>query len=771
MSYLSDMNPALAAVAQSYVNQSNTLTAVTSSPGAGQFLSSIIGRAPIPDIANDLRASLGIDRVQTQQIQLIQNEQGPNGEPVYGVVNDDRGLIRFVGSWTSTIGPTGAYIASGVDPYIELVFYGTGINHLNRALGTGAGASYSVDGGASSAIPNFTGFSLVLNARNYAVNVPIPVVHGLALGLHTIKIISTAAIEGYGFEILNANASGLININPGTAYSKYGAYVNSAADSIAYNTGVTGTKGGRIVRYMLGNDSFSQGFTPVDSSAAYGNSASHTNEEVARVYMPREFGAGRYNATYVNQDDFSLMAGGRTAAFTLDDGTTTLVGAVSIGMSAVISANPDGLFHSSNTSFFTFTFVGCGLDLLLYDNQVGSNGATDYQYSIDGGALTNWFYTSGSTAVRVQKIVSGLSYGTHTFYVIRNAATGFAPWFVAFKVYQPKKPVLPTGAVEICDYNVMATFDGATATGTTAAANMQIPQGSLTKMNTREFVYVGAGWTPLLQTALISGWQIYTANNSQPFQYTFFGTGISLHMQDNSGGTYDFTVTIDGSLNASGVARANASNLGGGSYRSTSTTIYCPCRVEFTGLTLGTHTIVITTTAGAVLLVQALNIITPIHVHKSNLYGVLQNTLSVGSQGLTDSRQTSAVTTIPKAWAQAVGITAVANTTSSTSSPVPDLSTTVKTSGGSLEIIFQMTYSCPTNGINNVWAIYVDGLSVAMKAEQTNGTGNLNILIGHSIVVPVSAGYHKVDVHWATQAGGYTMYLGNAQRSMTVREL
>jgi hypothetical protein len=90
-------NIAAASQDQAFIDESARLTAVTSSPGVGQFLSSIIGRASIPDIANDFRASLGIERIPVQQIMLLQNEFGPNGEPVYGALNDTRGLIRFVG--------------------------------------------------------------------------------------------------------------------------------------------------------------------------------------------------------------------------------------------------------------------------------------------------------------------------------------------------------------------------------------------------------------------------------------------------------------------------------------------------------------------------------------------------------------------------------------------------------------------------------------------------------------------------------------------------
>lgn len=791
MSYLSDLNPALTQGSQNYVNQTAVLTAVTSNPSSGQFLSSIQGRASIPDITADLRASLGVERIQTQQIYPIQNEQGASGEPVYGVVNEDRGLIRFVGGWIN-FGPTsgnGTYgqgiYTSNVGDYIEIVFYGTNLNILLYIDSTTRNLAASVDGGAYSALSSTTG-SGVLGGRNYNPNSLVSAIPTQTLGLHTVRIkddTGSNSVLMYGFEIINSNASGLININPGTAYTKYGSYTNSSPDSVAYNAGVTGVRGGRIVRYMSGNDTFSQAFTSVNGAAAYGASADHTNEEVARIYYPREFGAGRYNATYANQDDFSLMGGSsfsaRSAAFTLDDGTTTLMGAVAL-LGAWVSGNPEGLVIG-NAGYHTLTFVGCGLDILYYDSSAGTYTAGDHTYSIDGATPANWSTIAGLTAttvMRVQKIVSGLPYGTHTFTFNRSAAA-YSPILVAYKVYQPKKPSLPIGAVEICDYNVMANYVANTVAGVTT-----IGTGLLRKSNIREFTYVGT-WPLGIDTLNdMTGWGIYTTTNGNYLEYTFFGTGFDFRNIVRASYSATNTVALQNLSSGGSLLTLNSTNFPGlttSSYGGNTFTYATGNLAQnggtingsgFTvsGLPLGLYKLRVTNGTSNPCLIDAFDVITPIHVHKTNSPATLQNTLAIGSQGLTDSRTTSTTTT-PKAWAQATGVTTTANTGSGIATPVPDLSTTVKTSGGPLEIIFQMAYSCATNGINNAWAIYVDGLSVAVKAEQTNGTGNLNILIGHSIVVPVSAGYHKVDLMWATQAGGYTMYLGNAQRSMTVREL
>jgi hypothetical protein len=760
---------------QGFVDQSSLITVP---------YTAIVGRAQIPDITNDLRASLGIERIPIQQIQLLQNEQGPNGEPVYSVMNDDRGLIRFVGTITPLYPTAGSPIQIYAGSYCEITFYGTGLNALLYFGGVTRDLRPTVDGGTEGSTICPTSPANIIEERNYAGNLVINVASGLTLGLHTIKLRAVNNNYVLGFEIINSNASGLININPGTAYSKGAKYVNSVADSIAYNkdqagaTVVTGTKGGRIVRYINANNTIGTLWQAVDAAAAYGNSASHANEEVARVYMPREFGAGRYNATYANQDDFSLMSDTRAAAFTLDDGTTTLI--ASSGAITSITGQPEAIYPATNSNSITFTFIGCGLDLLLYDNTANTNGATVYQYQIDGGTATGWFYTSGSTALRVQKVVSGLSYGTHTFSFIRNTGMTFHPLVVAFKVYQPKKPSLPSGSIEICDYNVIGNYDASLVTGTAVANWNQIPQGTLAKPCTREMVYVGANWVLATVDAVYGafGFTATTnANNNQTVSYTFFGTGAVVLLGCSSAGTYYFSVTIDSSLNSSGANLVNAALIGSGVYNCTSTTSGQPCRIAFTGLTLGVHTITVQRVTGGGagnFVFNGLHIITPLHVHKYNLYGVLQNTLSVGSQGLADTRAVAPYST-PKAWAQAVGVTSTVTTSSTSFSPLPDMSVTIKTSGGALSIQFYAHMSTPaTVGTYGVFSLYIDGVQVLSSVlYQTAAayavTGQVNL----QGICPVSSGTHKVDIYYRA-GGAYNIYanVDTIQgRTLTVREL
>ena len=422
--------------------------------------------------------------------------------------------------------------------------------------------------------------------------------------------------------------------------------------------------------------------------------------------------------------------------------------------------------------------MGCGLDLLVIDDAAGSNGATDIQYQIDGGTAANWFYTSGSTSVRNQKVASGLSYGTHTFKMIRNARTSFKTCVVAFKVYQPKKPVLPTTAVEICDYNVMADY----VANTVATANT-IATGVLRKAATKEMVYIGT-WATGLDPSVAPGWYVGSSTLSDSLQYTFFGTGLEWRWQ-GPGASWTGIFTLTDAANPSGT-----NNFGGfttGSYGDvtsftaatgtlvTNTGASKENGVKISGLPLGWHTIKLQHTAGATsVFFEAIDIITPVHSYKSNLYTDLQNTLSVGSCSLMDSRKTSMQNgdrPSQKAWAQAVGVTGDPTTTGTSLVPMVDLSGVIKTNGGPLQISYSVSMYHSVAATLNTCRIYMDGVAVGIpKVVSSPGAGATYVFeISDIITINASPGYHKIDIYVATGASTLTLY--SADRSMTVREM
>jgi hypothetical protein len=105
------------------------------------------------DLSQDLNARMGINRIMTQQIARIQNEFGPNGEPVFRSINDRFDQIRCVGQVDTQAITSGSLIRVGASSgdtaaYIEVSFYGTGLNLLATPVGTTQNAVASIDGGA-----------------------------------------------------------------------------------------------------------------------------------------------------------------------------------------------------------------------------------------------------------------------------------------------------------------------------------------------------------------------------------------------------------------------------------------------------------------------------------------------------------------------------------------------------------------------------------------------------------------------------------------------
>jgi hypothetical protein len=758
---LASLQSMMTAGSQGFIDQSSDMVAVQNT--------TIVGRAKIPNLANDIRASLGVERIMTQDILLLQNEVGPSGEPVYAALNDDRGLIRFVGSWIST-GPTinGIVMASqAVTDYCEVVFYGTGLNQLCRSFN--GGYTYYVDGGGAQTVASIT-TSSILDARNYAPNQVLNIVSGLSLGLHTVRIVAGGSFRNHGFEILNANASGLININPGTGYLNGQKYTNSLIDSVAYKpTALTGTRGGRVLQYLSADGTVGQAVTLVNASAAYLASADHTNEEVARTYNWREFGCGRNPINGATQalDDFSsLVAGGasRAAAFTLDDGTTSLVS----NYVAVTSDAPYevlALYNGSFSQFLTITFVGTGLDMFT------SNDATARAFTaiyVDGGSSIGSMTSSVTPGFVKRKVVSGLPYGTHTVKLENTNLAAGSLRIINFIVYQPKKPTLPSTALELCDYNVLADV-----VGNSTAGIETISQGVLRKVVAqREAVYVGGGWAlPVIYPATaVGGWQTYTGTATQYFEYTFFGTGFEVRSYSQSGSTW--TIQVDGAYPSAVTYYGgfNSYTAGSGALTSNASTAGSGYRVV--GLTLGVHKVKVALTSGTYIYTEALDIITPIHAVKSNLYADLQNTLPVGSCSLMDSRKTSMIKEIlpaQKAWAQAVGVAAAPSTSSAVLVPMPDMSCTIKTSGGAIEVSYNMVVYHPTTGHAIYSAIYVDGLKVSSTKQCHEASANFDFLLGDSMIIPVSPGVHKVDIYWMASIA--SAYGEGALRNLTVKEL
>ena len=767
---------------QGFVRTSDLMVATTSTgaPATGSFYSTIVNRASMPDLRTDLKARMGIERIATQQIYQVQNEFGPNGEPIFAVLNDSLGQIRLGGAWSSGTNSTlGNFISTAtVNDFIEVTFFGTGLNLLVN-YGFAYDLRAAVDGGSEGSNIFPAASSQILISRNYAPNQIISVVAGLSQAVHTVRIRNNNAngLNLMGVEILNEAST--VKIQPGSSYLAGKKITTIAQQSLTYNSsfesGTLGTRGGRVVVYQKSDGTIAKAVQPTNASQQNLTSADHTNEEVVRSYNWREFGAGR-------TDDFSRVAGNQAAAFTLDDGTTTLIGSQVRTSQAAVSAGPDSIGVSALNGTLTLTFVGTGLDIELYDNI----GTRQYTVSVDGSASIGTM-TSGSTSgTKILKVVSGLPYGSHVIrFTNPNGVDGF--YITRFIVYQPKKPSIPAGAVELADYNILSS----STNGTVGVTNLT--SGTLRKANTREAVYVnGTGgtsdWVAGIDTTNeMIGFSITSDRLNAYSEFIFFGTGVDFRYFAATNRSSNISVSLQSLSTGGSLLLATTANFPGASFSqygvgsfasgilSQNGTNTAGSGLVISGLTLGLWKIRLNNnSAGGFISVSAFDVLTPIHSAKSNLYADLQNTLAIGSNAISDNRKTSTIKdTIlqPKAWAQAVGVVANPTTTSSVLVPMPDMSLTIKTNGNPLEISAAATVYTSLANTNIQVLIYVDGVAVGKLYQgQTVTGGNSVFTLSPSVIIPASAGVHKVDLYWAV-TGGATGTAQNDYRLLKAREI
>jgi hypothetical protein len=742
-----------------------TATATTGAPAAGVFHSNIVNRAPMPDLRNDLGVRFGVERITIQSIAQVSNEFGPNNEIVWGAANDNFNRVRFVGNWINLINADGAFpYASSQNDYVEIVFFGTGLDLLTFPGGVAhADLRVSVDGAAegSNILPTI---SNILGNRNYSANIVLNAASGLSLGVHTVRIRRNNSTGNnfhlYGFQIINQNATASnISVAPGVAYANGRKITDLSQSLIANNAVATGTRGGRVVTFVRADGTVGQSWQAVDASQLNMSAASHSNEEVARVHNWREFGAGR-------ADDFSLTFGTSNRAFTLEDGTTTLV-----GNSVSTDVNQNLSLDTNSTSFVTITFVGTGLDISWSSGAGTNSNANAHTVSIDGGAAQN-FTTVGTGAgiINVARIVSGLPYGTHTVRFSRNVPSVWGLTIRNFIVYQPKKPSIPAGAVELADYNVMANF----VANATAGADT-IATGILRKLNIREMTYVGT-WIAALSAGDLGGWNISSTTVSDYIQYTFFGTGFDFRF-GSAAGTSNHQITLNGSTDLSGFTTSfygpgvTAFTPSTGTYTTTSGV---GNGIRVSGLSLGLHVVRVTRTSGTTSCSpQAFDIITPIHAAGSSLTYDLQNSLPVGSLALADSRKFSAIKEVSaqeKNISQALSVTGSPSTTSTTLVPVPDMNVSHISRTGRIKISYSASYLHNTvNGFVYNF-VFVNGATVGSQKFGQAYTSNGHFNVADSFVVNVPKDQvSSVALYWNTNTG--TASNSGASRNITVEDV
>jgi hypothetical protein len=747
----------------------------------------IVNRRRIPDLANNLSARMGVRRVHVNQIALVQDEFGAQGEAVWKPVNDNTDQIRFVGTWSTFAGATGqrAGTVSTINDYVEVTFYGTGLNALMGLDSTTRDYRVSVDGGAEGANINPASISGVLYNRNYSANTIVPITSNLALGLHTVKIRSNSAngMYFYGFEILNESAN--INVRPGSAFASGRKVALASAQNISpsatfdsitregASVGTLGARGARVVTYLKSDGTIGKSAYAVNSAQGNLGSADHTYEEVLRSYNPREFGAGR-------SDDFSAGTSVINRAFTLEDGTTSLA-ATNAGTSILFSG-AEGIYLSNTTDSLMITFVGTGLDYVIEDYETNAR----LEIIVDGVSVGTRGAPSALDRAIQYKAVSGLPYGTHTVR-IRNASLSGGTFdsgsISRLIVYQPRKPSIPAGAIELADYNVMADF---VANSTSGLGTMGT--GVLRKYPVREFFYQG-GWSmssvaPQNYSGGFTPAGGSVANGSFA-QLPFFGTGFEFRFYTDPSYSSNNLITINGlAATTANFPTATFSVTSPATFNSAtgvlsqSATNGPERTLRVSGLPLGFYTFRATQNSGgtAVMDVAALDVITPVHSPLSEEPFDISNTLPVGSIGIRDTRKTSILDLQEQRKFRAVSYGLTNPSTSSTSFvPVPNTQIIIPSKGGWFEADFLTgAYSTVANGAAYI-RFTVNGSPVGQPTyTQPPSIGSV-IQFTHKAVFYLPPGVHHLQVQFRTSTGTlqFTSNVddSSATRQLTVKEL
>ncbi len=565
----------------------------------------------LPDPALLLKPLLGIERIRFNSVTPVIDEVGPGGRTVYEGDNKDP-RVRFVdagvSSWANITDTSGSRPNAGIDAFVEIIFFGTGLNLVTFLTASDRDAKASIDGGGFGSNLFASGASPVLATRNYDPNQVISVASGLTLDTHTVKIRIDDAdgISVYGFEILNEDTQ--IQIPQGEMFANGLKYTHPALETLDFNSGFDGApvlngRGGRVVTYINPDGTLGKVLQQTDASQLDLGSADHANEEVTRRINTTEFGANR-------SDDFSVINGSTVdAAFTLDDGTATLVGdnirrnSGSTGRAVVLNTTND---------FLTLTFVGTGLDVFL------DSAATFDTCSVivDGSNIGNLAQTANIQ--RQTPVVSGLPYGTHTVKFQITTGLGTGPNFLNFILYGPKKPAIPVGTAPLQEYYLMADFVVSTSTD---QRGVDFPStGVLSKNPTREFIYTGTWSTSLSPTENNLG--TFSTTAASKVSYTFFGTGFQSTFRTGTGDASDSSVVLDTLDMTAGnfpLATIGFSGPAGTSYTGNTLDIQGTsgqtARLSISDLTLGLHTVEITRNGAGVepLHIHNIDIITPVH--------------------------------------------------------------------------------------------------------------------------------------------------------------
>jgi hypothetical protein len=100
---------------------------------------------------------------------------------------------------------------------------------------------------------------------------------------------------------------------------------------------------------------------------------------------------------------------------------------------------------------------------------------------------------------------------------------------------------------------------------------------------------------------------------------------------------------------------------------------------------------------------------------------------------------------------------------------MPDMICIIKTGGNPIEVSYSASVNNNTGGNATSVQVYVDGVSVGTDKRGVAGAANYVSLAADSIIIPVAAGVHIVQLFWFVNAT--IGQCDTTRRNLKVREL
>ena len=578
--------------------------------GRSYYYTDIKGSKPIKDPR--IGGHFGSQRHKFKSLQLLEQETATHGENVYSV--DGREWVRVGPNWEIYNNDDGNFLfqTTSTTSFIEITGYFNDINFINKTEtsrfddvditvngAVGHTGNTTIAGRATVGSPlgaRYVDSGSVINGGS-----TLSTALGTVPAINTIKLIPTNVSSEkwylYGIELIAQDTTSTANKSkiqiPSQNVVSYGkkftvsgtphydpfngftsgnlAAVQALIDTdtslgmanwLSSSTYYRPFNGGRVVKWVdsSGNIKTSVTMMPpnaqnINGTASNAHTLGNANDqtinfdtttianatplsEVAKTYYWREFGNGSANGGTGSGSypDFSMHINNDSTeddmAYVMDDGLTSLIGK---GSHTTSSSSPHNITSGGDAKGFHFTFIGTGITLKT---------------------------TGAGAGTRTMAI--NLPYGTHIYKHFRDgdatpdgtidgvaladiAGNTYSAWEeVTF--HQPKKPPIPEDAVVLCDFMLMADF-----VPTTGYGMDKVSKGTRWVSCSRDWFYdSGATVTLAPVTVASNGFRVYNNNATKDWKLPFFGNGIMIKHNVETGRSSDTTFKINSAAYGTG---------------------------------------------------------------------------------------------------------------------------------------------------------------------------------------------------------------------------